>query len=246
MRIAAVAFITSLALPMVAHAQSLNMFDQLSFDAGLGVSYGPGYMGADESDAEPWFILRNAQLGEGGEEKQGFSIIPSLNYIGKRDAGDYDDLEGMDDISRAYEIGVKLSYVTGPFTSYTHIRKGFGGHHGVVGEIGTRYQHNFNDRLTFWAGAELQAGDDEFTDTYFGVSADEATTSGYDQYSPGGGFYEANLILEARYMLNEKWAVLGRAKYGRLLEDAADSPLVQDKNQPEISVGIVRHLNFSF
>ena len=51
MRIAAVAFITSLALPMVAHAQSLNMFDQLSFDAGLGVSYGPGYMGADESNA---------------------------------------------------------------------------------------------------------------------------------------------------------------------------------------------------
>ena len=71
-------------------------------------------------------------------------------------------------------------------------------------------------------------------------------TSGYDEYSPGGGFYEANLNLEARYMLNDDWAVLGRAKYGRLLEDAADSPLVKDKNQPEISIGIVRHLNFSF
>ena len=246
MRIAALFVATALAFPGVASAQWLNDFDQLSFDAGLGVTYGPEYMGSDENDASPWFILRNVQLGEAGEEKQGFSIIPSLNYIGKRDADDSDDLDGMDDISRAYEVGVKLSYVTGPFTSYTHIRKGFGGHHGVVGEIGTRYERDINDRLTFWAGAELQAADDRFNDTYFGISSDEAARSGYQAYDAGGGFYEANLSLEARYMLNENWAVLGRAKYGRLLDDAADSPLVRDKSQPEISIGIVRHLNFKF
>ena len=95
MRIAAFALITAVALPMAAQAQWLNAFDQLSFDAGLGASYGPGYLGADESDAEPWFILRNVTLGEGGEEKQGFSIIPSLNYIGKRDADDSDDLTAL-------------------------------------------------------------------------------------------------------------------------------------------------------
>ena len=70
MRIAAFALITAVALPMAAQAQWLNAFDQLSFDAGLGASYGPGYLGADESDAEPWFILRNVTLGEGGEEKE--------------------------------------------------------------------------------------------------------------------------------------------------------------------------------
>lgn len=246
MRIAAIFVASALAFPGVASAQWLNSFDQVQFDAGVGVSYGPEYMGAEDNDTSPWFILRNVRLGADGEEKQGFSIIPSLNYIGKRDADDSDDLDGMDDISRAYEVGVKLSYVSGPFTSYTHIRKGFGGHHGVTGEIGTRYTRDINDRLTFWAGAELQAADDKFTDTYFGISSDEAARSGYASYSPGGGFYEANLSLEARYLLNENWAVLGRAKYGRLLDDAADSPLVRDKNQPEISIGIVRHLNFKF
>ena len=246
MRIAAFILASTMVLPVAASAQSLNMFDQVSFDAGLGVTYGPEYMGAEDNDASPWFILRNVQLGEDGAEKQGFSIIPSLNYIGKRDSDDSEHLDGMDDISRAYEVGVKLSYVSGPFTSYTHVRKGFGGHHGVVGEIGTRYKRDINERLTFWAGAELQGADDRFTDTYFGVSADEAVSSGYDVYEPGGGFYEANLNVEARYMLNENWAVLGRAKYGRLLDDAADSPLVRDKNQPEISIGIVRHLNFKF
>lgn len=246
MRIAALFVATALAFPGAASAQWLNDYDQVSLDAGLGVTYGPEYMGSDENDASPWFILRNVELGEAGAEKQGFSIIPSLNYIGKRDADDSDDLDGMDDISRAYEVGVKLSYVSGPFTSYTHIRKGFGGHHGVVGEIGTRYERAVNDRLTLWAGAELQGADDRFNETYFGVSSDEALRSGYDAYSPGGGFYEANLNIEARYMLNENWAVLGRAKYGRLLDDAANSPLVRDKNQPEISIGIVRHLNFKF
>ena len=246
MRIIALALVTTMALPVAASAQWLNEFDQLSFDAGVGASYGPDYMGSDDNEGSPWFILRNVSLGEDGVEKQGFSIIPSLNYIGKRDSDDSDDLEGMDDISRAYEVGVKVSYVTGAFNNYAHVRKGFGGHHGVVGEIGTRYKHEYNDRLTFWAGAEVQASDDRFVDTYFGVSTDEALTSGYDVYEPGGGLYEANVSLEARYMLNENWAVLGRAKYGRLLDDAADSPLVKDKNQPEISVGIVRHLKFSF
>ena len=246
MRFAAFALISVVAFPVAGAAQSLNMFDQVSFDAGIGASYGPGYMGADENKTDPWFILRNVTLGQGGDEKQGFSLIPSLNYIGKRDAGDFDDLDGMKDISRAYEVGLKLSYVSGPFTSYTHVRQGFGGHHGIVGEIGTRYRRDVNERFTFWAGAELKGGDSKFTDTYFGVSDAESVSSGYRAYNPGGGFYEANVNVEARYMLNENWAVLGRATYGRLLGDAADSPLVQDKNQPEISVGIVRHLNFKF
>ena len=246
MRFAAFALISVVAFPVAGATQSLNMFDQVSFDAGIGASYGPGYMGADENKTDPWFILRNVTLGQGGDEKQGFSLIPSLNYIGKRDAGDFDDLDGMKDISRAYEVGLKLSYVSGPFTSYTHVRQGFGGHHGIVGEIGTRYRQDVNERFTFWAGAELKGGDSKFTDTYFGVSDAESVSSGYRAYNPGGGFYEANVNVEARYMLNENWAVLGRATYGRLLGDAADSPLVQDKNQPEISVGIVRHLNFKF
>ena len=57
MRFAAFALISVVAFPVAGAAQSLNMFDQVSFDAGIGASYGPGYMGADENKTDPWFIL---------------------------------------------------------------------------------------------------------------------------------------------------------------------------------------------
>ena len=104
---------------------------------------------------------------------------------------------------------------------------------------------NFNCRDSLGAAGSGPLGCFNVGDKAIGTNYYYQPRIGF-AYNPGGGFYEANVNVEARYMLNENWAVLGRATYGRLLGDAADSPLVQDKNQPEISVGIVRHLNFKF
>ena len=43
-------------------------------------------------------------------------------------------LTGMDDISAAGELGVRLNYVMGDVTGYGAVRKGLGGHHGVTGQ----------------------------------------------------------------------------------------------------------------
>lgn len=244
-RLAVLVLVSSTLLAVPASAQSLRDVDQISMDAGLGVSYGPDYMGAEDNDTSPWFILRNVTLGTPQGEKQGLGFTPSLSYRGKRDSSKHDDLAGMDDIDIAGEIGLKVSYVNGPFNSYGHIRKGFGGHDGVVGEIGTKYRYEPTDKLTLWTGVQLALGDDGFTDTYFGVNADEAAP-GRAAYDPDGGAYEATLSLEARYMLTPDTSLMGRVTYGHLLGDAADSPIVKDRNQPAISIGIARRLNFRF
>ncbi len=139
-----------------------------------------------------------------------------------------------------------LRYISGPFTSYGTLRKGFGGHHGLLGEIGTKYRYTANDKLTLWAGAELQLADDDFTGTYFGVSDSEAAAGGLTAYEPSGGLYAANVSLEARYMLTPNTSLMGKVTYGRLLEDAGDSPIVEDRDQPSISIGVARRLNFRF
>lgn len=244
-RLAAFVLVSSTAFALPAMAQSLLDVDQISMDAGLGVTYGPDYIGSDEQDASPWFILRNVTLGTPQGEKQGLGFTPSLSYKGKRDAQDNDDLVGMDDIDAAGEIGLRVSYVNGPFNSYGNLRKGFGGHDGVVGEIGTKYRYEPNDKLTLWTGVQVAMGDDKFTGTYFGVT-DAQARPGRAAYDPEGGAYEAQVSLEARYMLTPDTSVLGRVTYGHLLGDAADSPIVQDKNQPAISIGIARRLNFRF
>ncbi len=243
----AIALMTTSALAAPASAQWINNISEASFDVGAGISYGPGYFGDDETELGPWGTMRNLTLGtETGEEKQGFSLIPSFGYIGDRKADDHDELEGLDDIDWTGEIGLRVNYVSGPAMSYGAVRLGVGGHDGLVGEIGTKYRFIVNDKLTLWTAAELQLGDDEFTDTYFGVSPDESAASNFREYDPSGGIYGANISLEARYALTPKTSILGKVTYGRLLNDAGDSPIVQERNQPEINLGIARRLNFRF
>lgn len=236
-----------LAAPAV-QAQDLSGY-VLSADVGIGASYGPSYMGSDEDETSPWLILRNGSLSRptaDGATTDGFSVVPSFNYVGRRDADDFDSLSGMDDIKAAGEVGLRLGYDQGPSTGYVTLRKGFGGHHGVTGEFGAKYRYDASDRLTLWGIAEAKYGDNKFNDTYFGVTDDEAVTSQYDSYSPGGGIYAASVGVQARYSLTENMAVLGEVEYERLLGDSADSPLVEDKGQPKVKLGIVRHFDFRF
>ncbi|MFV0303297.1 MAG: MipA/OmpV family protein [Paracoccus sp. (in: a-proteobacteria)] len=224
-----------------------NRWGTLSADIGLGVTYGPKYPGADDSDFGPWGILRNASFGQPGKgDLDGFSILPTFGYVGKRKESDDDSLAGMGDISRAYEVGAQVSYGYGPVNGYLRTRKGFGGHHGVTGELGVRYRSEINDRLTLWSSVEMTYGNSRYVDTYFGVSGSQAARSGYDEYRPDSGFTKASAKVSARYSLTDKTALMGEVEYGRLVGDAADSPLVQDKDQSTVRLGIVRNFSFGF
>lgn len=243
-----------IALMLLAAPAAAQPFGELGYvfsaDMGLGVSYGPDYLGADDTGASPWLILRNGSLTRqqagGGETTDGFSVVPSFGYIGRREAADHDALAGMNDISRAGEIGFLAAYDQGPARGYVALRQGFGGHSAVVGEFGARYRFMPTDQLTLSPRAEARFGSDDFTQTYFGVTTDEAATSGYAAYAPDGGIYAASLGLEARYAVNDDFAVIGEVKYTRLIGDAADSPVVQDKSQPSVRLGVVRRFSFSF
>lgn len=242
----ALAALTVASLATGAAAQSLGDIRSLSFDAGIGATFGPDYMGADDYGTSPWIILRNGRINDSTGEKQGFSILPSLDYQSKRKADDHEDLAGMDDVDAAGELGVRLNYVMGDVTGYGAVRKGFGGHHGVTGELGAKLRHQPQDKLTLISSAELRFGNGEFTDTYFGVSDDESLDSGYRPYDAGGGIYAARLTVEARYEFLPDTLLMGRFTYSRMLGDAADSPVVHERNQPAFSVGVARRINFRF
>lgn len=239
-----------LATPL--HAEEFNIpaipgNGNFSFDAGVGVSAAPSYPGSDEMKIGPWVTFRNAGFGERGKaELDGFVLLPSFGYVGERDASDDDALAGLGDIHRAYELGARVNFGYGPLTSYLSARQGFGGHHGITGEVGFRYRTDISDRLTMWSGIEMQYGDSEFGNTYFGVSDAQAASSGYSAYDAGGGFTMASAKFSMRYKLNDITAILGELEYGRLIGDAGDSPLVQDRDQPAIHLGISRNISLRF
>ncbi len=247
-----VSLASALAIATPALSQEMNFFniESVEFDAGVGAIWRPKYPGADDYKVAPWGTLRNLRVGTygGSDSSDGFSILPNFDMMGPRDSDDDDGdaLKGLDEIDRAYEAGVKIAYSSQGFTSYGTVRKGFGGHHGIVGEFGVSYEFATSDRLSFETGLEVGYGDDRLNNTYFGITADEAERSKYSEYKPGGGFNTAAAIMEMRYQLNEKTAVLGEVRYLRIIGDSGDSPLVQKKSQPTLRLGIIRNLNFSF
>lgn len=242
------ALVTTLAAP-AALAQDFGTLGGrvFSLDLGLGVTGRSTYPGSDDAEAAPWLIWRNAGFGDAAnpDAAQGFALSPAVRSIGERESSDDASLAGMPDIDTAYELGLRASYGMGPVTTYGAVRRGFDGHEGFTGEIGAKYRTDLSPRLTLWSGMELGYGDSEFTNTYFGVTPDQAAP-GRPAYSLGGGFSSAAITFEARYKLTEKTSLLGEVQYGKLIGDAADSPVVQDEYQPVLRVGIVRRMSFGF
>lgn len=232
-----------------AHAQDFGIAGgrTYSVDLGLGATVGPSYPGAEDAEVSPWIIWRNAGFGPvGTAPEQGFSIAPSFGTVGKRESGDDASLAGLDDIDRAYELGLRVSYGAGPVTAYGSLRRGFDGHEGLTGELGAKYRTELSDRVTLWSGAELVYGNDDFNNTYFGVTPAESAASGLAATAPGGGLNEAAITFEARYAINDTTALLGEVRYGKLIGDAADSPVVQDEYQPSLRLGVTRRFSFGF
>lgn len=230
-----------------AHAQDFGFAGrEFSVDLGVGVDVGPDYPGSDDAEAGPWLIWRNAGFGPRGSNlREGFAISPSFGTVGERDASDSDDLAGMKDIDRAYELGLRVSYGAGPVTAFGSVRKGFDGHEGLTGEVGARYRTELSDRVTLWSGLSFGYGDGDYNATYFGVTPEEAV-GGRPAYDIGGGFNKASITFEAQYALTENTSLLGEIEYGKLTGDAADSPVVQDEYQPAIKFGVVRKFSFGF
>ena len=231
--------------------QPTDSFGRLSADLGFGATYAPSYQGSDEYELSPWLIARNADfalraLGTGGDNSSNFLIVPSFNYIGERDEDDHDDLIGLDTIDAAYEIGGRVIYDYGNFRTYALARHGFGGHEGIVGELGFDYNHQATDRLLVTFGPNVTMADDEYMNTYFGVSQSEAASSQYSAFDASGGFKSAGIKTRARYALGEKTAIVGEVEYNRFLEDAADSPIVQDEDEYAVRLGVTRRFSLGF
>ncbi len=244
----------TLALAILAVSAATGAFAQdfgfagreFSVDLGVGVNVGPDYPGSDDAEAGPWLIWDNAGFNQPGSDlREGFAISPSFGTVGEREASDSDELAGMDDIDAAYELGLRVSYGTGPLVVFGTVRQGFDGHEGLTGEIGASYRTELSDRLILSSGLSLGYGDGDYNGTYFGVTPAEAIP-GRPGYDIGGGFNMAAISFAARYAVTENVALVGEVEYGKLIGDAGDSPVVQDEYQPALRLGIVRKFSFGF
>jgi len=218
---------------------------------GLGVSMAPDYEGSDESEGGPvlfgrydWDSGRYVALGGTNEAGRAMRVRanlisndmsptwelgPVLQYRMERDDVDNNRVDNMKDIDAATELGAYIGFKSGPWAAtLTYATDVSDEHDGAVTELAGSYALGISSELTLRFGASISYADSDYMDTYFGVNAKNVGTSNLPSYNADSGMKDAGLKVTADYKLNQNWGLQGGLAYYRLLNDAEDSPLVDD------------------
>jgi len=226
--------------PAAAQPASGATLEKAGWNYSLGAIalYAPSYEGSDEYKvgAAPVVEITYGNRFFFNREGLGVNLLtgPDLTAgiaIGSdfgRDQDADDDLHGLGDIDETAELRAFADYSVGPVTLSAGVRFDVlgEGHEGVVASLGATYRMMPTDRLMLIAGPSVTWASDNYMQAYFGISPTQAVASGYQTYEAEGGFKDVSFGITAIYALSDRWQVLGLANYSRLLEDAADSPLV--------------------
>lgn len=215
---------------------------------GAGIAGAARYSGADEYAIGPLLAI-DWQFANGfyasslrgigyGHAAGPVHLSAALGYRGERSEKNRDGiggasgstaLRGMGDVKGAATavLGASWEIVDGlalEFSTETPLGKRELGRTIGIGLTGTLYQQG-KDHVTLSLAAS--AGDRDYMQTYYGVTAQQSARSGYRQYRPKGGLYEVELGMTWRHMLDERWAVTGTLGAVSLTRDAANSPITR-------------------
>lgn len=241
------------AQPALAQEQAPDSYD-LRVRVGAGVQTVPRFPGADKNELRllpkvsiargdrPFGIAApDDGFGIGLVSGGGFSAGPVLNLTGSRT--DKDVGVPLGKVPATIEVGGYAQYDLGKSLRLRgEVRKGLGGHGGIVSSLGADYVSRDGDRYTFTIGPRLLLSNSRYQRAYFGVTPEAALASGLPAYRPGGGIHAVALTSGGTLQLgNGPFGLFGFARFERLVGDAARSPIVRElgsRNQYSAGAGI--------
>jgi len=151
---------------------------------------------------------------------------PAIRLQNKRDEDDVGAPVG--DVGFTVEVGgfVEVS-PSENFRLRAELRQGIGGHDGLVGDLGADFVIRDENTYIFSIGPRARWADNDYHDTYFGVTPAIAGATGLPAYNPNGGIYAYGAVAGLTWRLGRNWGLQGYVGYDRLVGDAADSPIVR-------------------
>lgn len=250
MKTALMPFLSLMAVASPAAAQDS---DDFRVRIGLGAQLRPEYIGAEGSKLAPLWDLDLARgtepfSFEAPDDSFGFPLVSSGGFS----AGPAASIEGsrknsevgapVGKVATTFEAGGFAQYdVSDSFRLRAELRKGIGGHDGLVGALGADYIWREGDRYVLSIGPRLLFSDARYQRSYFGVGPDASAATGLPMYRPDGGFHAVAVTSGLSYQFTPRWGVFGFARYERLTGDAAKSPIVRElgsRNQLSGGLGL--------
>jgi len=250
------------ALPTGAHAEG-GLFDWVHGDWKLIVG-ATGMMAPDFEGAKDlmFSVSPIISIGKAGPEARFTSrndgISFSLYDNGAVRAGlngkiiferDEDELEGLDPVRFGAEAGGFAEfYPTDWLRVRGEVRQGIRSHSGVVAEVRVDAFKDITPSVRVSGGPRMSFASEDYFDSYYGVNATEAANSGLSEFSPdGGGIKSIGVGGAYDWKATEKLTTSVFGEYSRLMGQAADSSLVEERGSPnQFTIGVSAAYRFDF
>ena len=231
---------------------------EVDISMGAGVAIVPDYEGSEDYTAAPLLML-NAKWAQGYYVKfmgnrlrvnvvpnNTWSVGPVLQYRGKRDDDVSNNKVGdMKTIDATLEAGVFGAFkAEGWDGSLQWVTDTSNSHDGALATLDAGYAFTAAG-LKNRVGMSMTYADKDYMDTYFSVDSKDADRSGLDRYKADSGLKDIGINLSSNYAFNDNWGLTGLIKYSALLNDAKDSPVVDDEgSNSQFTFGLMATYKF--
>ena len=212
--------------------------------AGAVLVSGPAYGGSNErwnriyplldyQWKNGWFAGTTNGIGvdfsKDPRSQYGLRVTADLGREEKRSAA----LAGMGDIDIRPEFGAFFNYYASKEVFLTSsLRYGSGNDRkGLTVDLGAGWSDYVAPRWRLGLGLATTLLNANAMESRFGVSAAQAATSGYTEYTPGAGLRDVRANLALTYIVTPRFLLTGAVTLAELLGDAKDSPLVRRSSQ---------------
>jgi outer membrane scaffolding protein for murein synthesis (MipA/OmpV family) len=219
---------------------------------GLISGFAPDYEGSNDYSfgfgpniSASWrntIFYKGKTLGANLIREKNFKAGPILSFSSGRDEDDNDKLKGLGDVDGSTEAGGFVSYRKRPWRFRAEARQDIdSGHEGALVELTGGSTLPFLNPLVFCEIGMTWASDD-YMESFFGVNGQQSANSGLERHQADAGIKDINVSMTAGYAITNRWRIGGAVEYKRLLGDAADSPIVDDKNQFLAGISLSYHM----
>jgi outer membrane scaffolding protein for murein synthesis (MipA/OmpV family) len=221
------------------------------FTVGAGIAIVPDYEGSDYYEAAPLLHLRVA-WGNGryfnftGNEAQfnvmkdsKFSFGPMMRIRAKRD----DDVEDsqvsrMEEVDTSVELGGFIAYsLWENFEIGANLVQDIAdGHDGYLVGLHVGYKVH-KDKTMVALKAFTTYVNNDYMESYFSVNYWNIGSAQLPLYDADDSFKDVGLTCIINYQFTDKWGATGVLGYTRLVGDAGDSPVVDDRGDANQFMG---------
>jgi outer membrane protein len=221
--------------------------DGISATLGAGAGVAPDYEGSDYYQAVPLWNLNVSNLYHPKTYVQVFGPLLRSNFIPddhwrlgvagqfikKRNNVHNDAVDALKSVDASAMLGLVGGYdfladLRRDLVLEVEARQDVANDNGFLATIRGAYRGRLTKSLGMVAYVGSTWADDDYMNSYFGIDAADAAASGLDQFNADEGFKDVSFGGAVNYRFLERWSVAVLGTYARLLNDAKDSPIVDD------------------